>query len=192
MGFSRSGNLAQEWMAAQPDHDGIYYADGHARVYHGKLASLPRRYVARQKLCLRGTTDYWINALVGQFDLEALRNMKCGALSSGEQTRVALAKAMRNQPHLLLLDEPTVSLDPSAAREIRARVRDLAVSGGVGVLWTSHNMYEVQDVCDRVLFLVHGEILLEGDPKILPGEEQRYDFGLIFPHRGLVIERNDQ
>jgi hypothetical protein len=43
-----------------------------------------------------------------------------------------------------------------------------------------------------VLFLVHGEILLEGDPKILPGEEQRYDFGLIFPHRGLVIERNDQ
>ena len=55
--------------------------------------------------------------------------MKCGALSSGEQTRVALAKAMLNQPHLLLLDEPTASLDPSAAREIRARIRELAVSG---------------------------------------------------------------
>ena len=53
-------------MAAQSDHDGVYYADGHVRVYHGKLAALPRRYVARQKLCLRGTTDYWINALDGR------------------------------------------------------------------------------------------------------------------------------
>ena len=61
-----SSQLAQEWMAAQPDHDGVYYADGHVRVYHGKLAALPRRYVARQKLCLRGTTDYWINALDGR------------------------------------------------------------------------------------------------------------------------------
>ena len=61
-----SSQLAREWMAAQPDHDGVYYADGHVRVYHGKLAALPRRYVARQKLCLRGTTDYWINALDGQ------------------------------------------------------------------------------------------------------------------------------
>ncbi len=61
-----SSQLAREWMAAQPEHDGVYYADGHVRVYHGKLAALPRRYVARQKLCLRGTTDYWINALDGR------------------------------------------------------------------------------------------------------------------------------
>ena len=61
-----SSQLAREWMAAQPDHDGVYYADGHVRVYHGKLAALPRRYVARQKLCLRGTTDYWVNALDGR------------------------------------------------------------------------------------------------------------------------------
>lgn len=63
---SWSSALAQEWMAAQPEGDGVYYADGHVRVYHGKLAALPRRYVARQKLCLRGTTDYWVNALDGQ------------------------------------------------------------------------------------------------------------------------------
>jgi hypothetical protein len=63
---SWSSQLAQEWMAAQPEQDGVYYADGHVRVYHGKLAALPRRYVARQKLCLRGTTDYWINALDGR------------------------------------------------------------------------------------------------------------------------------
>lgn len=61
-----SNALAQEWMAAQPEGDGVYYADGHVRVYHGKLAALPRRYVARQKLCLRGTTDYWVNALDGR------------------------------------------------------------------------------------------------------------------------------
>ena len=61
-----SSELAREWMAAQPENDGVYYADGHVRVYHGKLAALPRRYVARQKLCLRGTTDYWVNALDGR------------------------------------------------------------------------------------------------------------------------------
>ena len=61
-----SGDLARDWLADQPDHDGVYYADGHVRVYHGKLAALPRRYVARQKLCLRGTTDYWVNALDGR------------------------------------------------------------------------------------------------------------------------------
>jgi ABC-2 type transport system ATP-binding protein len=79
-------------------------------------------------------------------------------------------KAMLNQPHLLLLDEPTASLDPVAAREIRSRIRQFAVSGGGGVLWTTHNMVEVQDVCDRVLFLSHGRIMLEGDPKTLPDE----------------------
>jgi len=63
---SWSSTLAREWLAAQTESDGVYYADGHVRVYHGKLAALPRRYVARQKLCLRGTTDYWVNALDGR------------------------------------------------------------------------------------------------------------------------------
>ena len=134
-----------------------------------------------------------IRALMHEFNLETLRDMKCGALSSGEQTRVALAKAMLNQPHLLLLDEPTASLDPAAAREIRSRIRHLAVSGGVGVLWTSHNMYEVQDVCDRVLFLSHGRILLQGDPKTLPGEhgkETLEDLFVTVAREPLSLERS--
>jgi hypothetical protein len=61
-----SSALAQEWMAAQSDGVGLYYADGHVRVYHGALTALPRRYVARQKLCLRGVTDYWVNATDGR------------------------------------------------------------------------------------------------------------------------------
>jgi len=61
-----SSTLAQEWMSAQPQSAGTLYVDGHVRVYHGGLTQLPRRYVARQRLCLRGTTDYWVNALDGQ------------------------------------------------------------------------------------------------------------------------------
>lgn len=61
-----SGTLAREWMEAQPESAGTLYIDGHVRVYHGKLTQLPRRYVARQRLCLRGTTDYWVNAMDGQ------------------------------------------------------------------------------------------------------------------------------
>ena len=108
--------------------------------------------------------------LIEQFDLVRFRNTKFGLLSSGEQTRVSLAKAMLNEPSLLLLDEPTASLDPATAREIRSQIRAFALQGTSGVLWTSHNMYEVEDVCDRVLFLSHGKILLEGDPKTLPRE----------------------
>jgi ABC-2 type transport system ATP-binding protein len=111
-----------------------------------------------------------IDTLLAQFDLERFRNVKCGVLSSGEQTRVSLAKAMLNRPTLLLLDEPTASLDPATAREIRTSIRAFAGHGAGGVLWTSHNMYEVEEVCDRVLFLSHGRILLEGNPKTLPSE----------------------
>ncbi|MBV9769653.1 MAG: ABC transporter ATP-binding protein [Bryobacterales bacterium] len=109
-----------------------------------------------------------IESLIQQFDLIAFRDVKCGVLSSGEQTRVSLAKAMLNRPALLLLDEPTASLDPAVAREIRVKIQEYAARGDIGVLWTSHNMYEVEDVCDRVLFLAHGRILLEGDPRTLP------------------------
>ena len=111
-----------------------------------------------------------IEELLDEFELDRFRNTKCGVLSSGEQTRVSLAKAMLNSPKLLLLDEPTASLDPATAQEIRSKLRNFTARGSGGVLWTSHNMQEVAEVCDRVLFLSHGKILLEGDPKRLPRE----------------------
>ena len=121
-----------------------------------------------------------INKLVAEFDLERFRHTKCGLLSSGEQTRVCLAKAMLNDPHLLLLDEPTASLDPATARDVRDRIRAFASRGTAGVLWTSHNMYEVEEVCDRVLFLSRGRILLEGDPRALPTEHGKANLEELF------------
>lgn len=118
--------------------------------------------------------------LLKLFDLEKFRKHKCGILSSGEQTRVCLAKAMLNAPPLLLLDEPTASLDPATAQDLRRIIRRFVDEGSSGVLWTSHNMLEVETVCDRVLFLANGRILLEGDPKKLPKEHGQSSLEELF------------
>ena len=121
-----------------------------------------------------------VEALLSEFDLAPFRRTKTGLLSSGEQTRVSLAKAMLNDPRLLLLDEPTASLDPASARDLRVRIRELARRDRRAVLWTSHNMHEVEEVCDRVLFLSHGRLLLEGDPRALPAAHGRADLEDLF------------
>jgi ABC-2 type transport system ATP-binding protein len=87
---------------------------------------------------------------------------------------------MLNRPELLLLDEPTASLDPATARDVRAQLRRLVGSGNTGVLWTSHNMYEVEEVCHRVLFLSRGKILLEGDPRSLPAQHGKQSLEQLF------------
>lgn len=121
-----------------------------------------------------------VGAVVTQFDLERFRRVKAGLLSSGEQTRLGLAKAFLNDPHLLLLDEPTASLDPAAARDVRSKIRRMAAANQAGVLWTSHNMAEVEEVCDRVVFLSRGKRLLEGDPKTLPAEHGKKSLEDLF------------
>ncbi len=134
-----------------------------------------------------------IEQVLAELDLVRFRDTKCGFLSSGEQTRVGLAKAMLNRPRLLLLDEPTASLDPASAREIRARIRGFAAREGGAVLWTSHNMYEVEEVCDRVLFLSRGRILLEGDPRTLPrqhGRETLEDLFVAVAREPLSLEES--
>jgi ABC-2 type transport system ATP-binding protein len=149
-------------------------------------APLPGNLTVRQNLRVFGMLygvrrlAERIDAMLERFDLMALADTRCGVLSSGEQTRVALAKAMLNEPKLLLLDEPTASLDPASARDIRASILAFAADGRGCVLWTSHNMYEVQDVCNRVLFLSRGRILLEGDPKNLPAEHGKRSLEDLF------------
>lgn len=161
--------------------DGIDIAKERARAlgrtnFAAVYAALPGNLTVAQNLRFFGLL-YGIGALraraeelLAEFDLTQLRDTRCGLLSSGEQTRAALAKALLNRPTLLLLDEPTASLDPSAARTVREKIRALAARDGCGILWTSHNMYEVQAVCDRVLFLSHGKVLLQGTPDSLPRE----------------------
>jgi ABC-2 type transport system ATP-binding protein len=149
-------------------------------------APLPGNLTVRQNLRFFGLiydtphANERMEELLEEFDLAKFRDTKCGVLSSGEQTRAGLAKALLNSPELLLLDEPTASLDPSVARDVRAKIRGFAARGTTGVLWTSHNMYEVEEVCDRVLFLSHGKILLEGDPRELPREHGKATLEELF------------
>ena len=118
--------------------------------------------------------------LLREFELEEFASSKAGLLSSGEVSRLSLAKAVINSPRLLLLDEPTASLDPSIALHIREKIRGFVDRSHTAVLWTSHNMREIEAVCDRVLFLSHGKILLEGNPKTLPGENGKKDLEELF------------
>ena len=167
-----SGNIRIEGVDLAAQRSRALEYTNFAAVY----APLPGNLTVQQNLrifgLLYGVKDLSrrIEDLLRQYNLERFRDTKCGVLSSGEQTRVCLAKAMLNQPQLLLLDEPTASLDPAKAVDIRRLIVDFAAQSTGGVLLTSHNMYEVQEVCHRVLFLSRGRILLEGDPKSLPGE----------------------
>lgn len=145
----------------------------------GNLTVLQNLTIFGMLYGVRDLTDR-INELLIQFDLLEFKNKRCGVLSSGEQTRVSLAKAMLNNPSLLLLDEPTASLDPATAHDIRSKIKDFAAEESTGVLWTSHNMYEVQEVCDRVMFLSKGKVLLEGDPKKLPAEHGKKTLDELF------------
>ena len=88
-------------------------------------------------------------------------------LSAGQTTRVMLAKAFLARPKIALLDEPTASLDPDIAHEVRDFVREQRDRAGVSILYTSHNMDEVAEICDRVLFLDGGKIAAVGTPEEL-------------------------
>jgi len=118
--------------------------------------------------------------LLQEFDLEKFANTKTGLLSSGEMSRLNLAKAIMNEPRLLLLDEPTASLDPSISQVIREKIKGYTARTRAGILWTSHNMNEIETVCDRVMFLSRGKILLSGNPRSLPAEHGKKSLEELF------------
>jgi ABC-2 type transport system ATP-binding protein len=115
---------------------------------------------------LYGVKDAWrrIDALLNLLEISHLRDAITGRLSSGEVSRVNLCKALLNRPDLLLLDEPTASLDPDIADKVRKILRRVQQEDGVAMLYTSHNMRDIEEVCDRVLFLHNGRLITEGTP----------------------------
>lgn len=121
-----------------------------------------------------------IETLLKEFDLVKFADTKAGWLSSGELSRLSLAKAVINTPKLLLLDEPTASLDPSVAKQVRGMIREYVEKTQTAVVWTSHNMREIEAVCDHVMFLSHGSILLSGNPRTLAAEYGKSDLEELF------------
>lgn len=106
-----------------------------------------------------------IASLLELLEIPHLRNRVTGQLSAGESTRVNLCKAFLNDPELLMLDEPTASLDPDIADKVRKVVRKVQRERHIGILYTSHNMRDIEEVCDRVIFLHKGRIVCEGTPQ---------------------------
>ena len=132
--------------------------------------SFPRSLTVRENLTvyskLYGVPDprRRIDEVLERLDAIALRDRVTRHLSSGQASIVHLAKSLLNSPRLLLLDEPTASLDPDAGDRARRKVREIARDEGLTLLITSHNMREVAEMCDRILFLHGGRVVAEGAP----------------------------
>lgn len=118
--------------------------------------------------------------LAHELDLEGIFNRTYGQLSSGQRTRVALAKALLNQPELLLLDEPTASLDPDSADYVRGYLETYQAGSGATILLASHNMSEVERLCDDVIILRAGKIVDRGTPRSLLDRYGRQNMEEVF------------
>ena len=136
------------------------------RVY-GHLYSVPR--LSRR-----------IAELADELDLGTLLNRPAGALSAGQKTRVALAKSLINRPDVLLLDEPTASLDPDTGDLVRGWLQRYRAASGCTILLASHNMAEVERLCDHVLMLKAGRIVDSGSPAALLARYGRDDMEQVF------------
>jgi ABC-2 type transport system ATP-binding protein len=111
-----------------------------------------------------------IEELLALFELSRFANQLTGKLSSGEQTRLGLCKALLSDPQLLLLDEPTASLDPDQADKVRTALKRVQKESGMTIINTSHNMIDVEEMCDRILFIRHGKIVASGSAQEIMSE----------------------
>jgi ABC-2 type transport system ATP-binding protein len=138
--------------------------------FESPYVDMPMRLTVRQNLTVFGrlyaVADLRerIEALAADLDLTEFLDRANGKLSAGQKTRVALAKALINQPDLLLLDEPTASLDPDTADWIRQHLETYRKACGATILLASHNMLEVERLCDRVIIMKRGRIEDDDSP----------------------------
>jgi ABC-2 type transport system ATP-binding protein len=145
----------------------------HRMNFESPYVDMPMRLTVRQNLKvfagLYGVEDAQtrIAELAEEFDLTEFIDRPTGKLSSGQKTRVSVAKSLLNRPEVLLLDEPTASLDPDTADWVRARLEHYRKSSGAAVLLASHNMTEVERLCERVIMLKRGKIEDDDSPQNL-------------------------
>ena len=141
--------------------------------FSSPYVDLPHRLTVRQNLRVYGRLyavprlEARIAELAADLQLEVFLDRQTGKLSSGQRTRVVLAKALLNAPELLLLDEPTASLDPDTADWVRGYLETYRARSGATLLLASHNMGEVERLCDRVMMMREGRIVDHGAPREL-------------------------
>jgi ABC-2 type transport system ATP-binding protein len=145
----------------------------HRLNFQSPYVDLPSRLTVSQNLAVYARLYGIANAreriahVARDLQIEPLLDRDTGKLSAGQKTRVGLAKAFLNAPELLLLDEPTASLDPDTADWIRRKLRDYARDRGATLLLASHNMAEVERLADRIILLDQGRIIEDGTPRAL-------------------------
>jgi ABC-2 type transport system ATP-binding protein len=156
--------------------------------FSSPYVDLPHRLTVRQNLKIYARLyglpqrDERIAALAQDLQIEALLERPAGKLSAGQKTRVALAKALLNEPELLLLDEPTVSLDPDTGDWIRGYLEDYRARTGATIVLASHNMAEVERMCSEVLMMKAGRIVDRGSPDALIDRYGRTNLEEVFLH----------
>jgi len=154
--------------------------------FSSPYVDLPRRLTAAQNLRiyaqLYGLPDIRqrLHEVAGAFELDKFMDRQVASLSAGQKTRVALAKALINTPDLLLLDEPTASLDPETADWVRGYLKDYQAETGATILLASHNMGEVERMCDDVVMMRAGRIVDRGPPSELIDRYGRANMEEVF------------
>ncbi len=154
--------------------------------FESPYVDMPMRLTVRQNLSIFGrlyavaNLRERIEQLAADLDLGEFLDRPNGKLSAGQKTRVALAKALINQPELLLLDEPTASLDPDTADWIRRHLETYRKTHGATILLASHNMLEVERLCDRVIIMKRGRIEDDDTPDNIMARYNRTTLEEVF------------
>ena len=154
--------------------------------FESPYVDMPGRLTVRQNLTIFGRLysvahlKARIEKLAAQLDLGDFIDRPNGKLSAGQKTRVALAKALINRPELLLLDEPTASLDPDTADWIRQHLEAYRKENAATILLASHNMLEVERLCDRVIIMKRGRIEDDDSPQQIMARYNRATMEEVF------------
>jgi ABC-2 type transport system ATP-binding protein len=154
--------------------------------FESPYVDMPMRLTVRQNLTIFGRLyavedlRARIDELARDLDLTEFLDRPNGKLSAGQKTRVALAKALINRPELLLLDEPTASLDPDTADWVREHLETYRKAHEATILLASHNMFEVERLCDRVIILKRGRIEEDDSPQAIMARYSRDTLEEVF------------